>query len=170
MVLTMHSKPGWLVVAAVAVLVSGVLGWQQVLELGLRSELGVRRVECEQAGQLRCENTRLRRIARDAGAATEDHALGQAQARTELAAVRVRLENAKRAEPPPGVREHFAVGAIIPAAEWRNVGHATPRATLEAVLWAAAGGDVDTFTNNLLLLDSAVRTTAQVLLDDRLPA
>jgi phage host-nuclease inhibitor protein Gam len=56
---------------------------------------------------------------------------------------------------------------LTPISEWKNAGKATPSAAVETVLWAAAGGDVDTIANSLELTPSA-REKAQALFD-RLP-
>jgi outer membrane murein-binding lipoprotein Lpp len=44
---------------------------------------------------------------------------------------------------------------LVPVSEWKNAGRATPGATAETVLWAAAGGDVATIANAISLTDSA---------------
>lgn len=48
---------------------------------------------------------------------------------------------------------------LVPVAEWRNVGKATPEAGIETALTAATGGDVDTLAASLTFTDSA-RTKA----------
>ena len=53
----------------------------------------------------------------------------------------------------------LALGQWLSPAAWKNRGQATPTATVETTLWAAAGGDVASL-NRLLLLDDAVRTRA----------
>jgi hypothetical protein len=49
------------------------------------------------------------------------------------------------------------------AAEWKNVGRATPVATTETALWAAVGGDIDVLAQTLVL-DERGRTAAERLL------
>ena len=44
---------------------------------------------------------------------------------------------------------------LVPVAEWRNVGKATPEAGVETALTAATGGDVDTLAASLMFTDSA---------------
>jgi hypothetical protein len=56
---------------------------------------------------------------------------------------------------------------LTPITEWKNAGKGTPSAAVETVLWAAAGGDVDTIANSVELTPSA-REKAQALFD-RLP-
>jgi len=61
----------------------------------------------------------------------------------------------------------FTLGEWTPSASWTNSGQATPRATLETALWAAAGGDAMAM-QSLIELDPAARSKAEKLLD-RLP-
>jgi len=42
-------------------------------------------------------------------------------------------------------------GIWTPAAAWKNQGQATPEATVETMLWAAAGGDLSSLKNTLAL-------------------
>lgn len=51
----------------------------------------------------------------------------------------------------------------IPASEWKNAGRATPAATIETALWAAAGGDLDALAGALRMED-AVRAKAVAIL------
>jgi hypothetical protein len=63
----------------------------------------------------------------------------------------------------------FETGSKVPCGEWRNAGTATSNATLETVLWAAAGGDVDRFAQCLSVPEGRVRERALALLES-LPA
>lgn len=86
-----------------------------------------------------------------------------ASARAEL----VSLEN--RLPPPPAVSatrpapERFDPKRIVASDEWQNVGNATSKATLETILWAAAGGDVETFARNISLPEGKARERALAL-------
>lgn len=66
---------------------------------------------------------------------------------------------AARAARPPDL----PVGNWTSASEWKNRGHATPHATVETALWAAAGGDVSTL-KSLLILAEPTREQAAALL------
>jgi hypothetical protein len=44
---------------------------------------------------------------------------------------------------------------LIPVSEWKNAGRDTPAATAETLLWAAAGGDVNTIASAVELTNSA---------------
>ena len=61
----------------------------------------------------------------------------------------------------------FPLGEWMPASTWENRGRATPRAAIETVLWAAAGGDLASL-ENAFELDDATRAQAGALLA-RLP-
>jgi hypothetical protein len=69
--------------------------------------------------------------------------------------------------PPPPVAPTLATAQWIAAESWQNRGRATPRATLETSLWAAAGGDLAIFKTTLAL-EPEVREEAAGLLA-RLP-
>lgn len=55
-------------------------------------------------------------------------------------------------------------GPVRPAGEWKNTGRLTPTATLETLLWAAAGGDLETLASTCWI-PPAARAKAQSLLD-----
>lgn len=57
----------------------------------------------------------------------------------------------------------FIAGDQRPAQAWRNRGQENPAAAIETTLWAAAGGDVVTL-KDLLLLEGSTRTQATDLL------
>jgi hypothetical protein len=61
----------------------------------------------------------------------------------------------------------FPLGEWMPASTWENRGRATPRAAIETVLWAAAGGDLAAL-ENAFELDDATRAQADALIA-RLP-
>lgn len=65
------------------------------------------------------------------------------------------------ATPPP--LPALAIAQWIGAESWQNRGRATPRATLETALWAAAGGDLAAFKTTLAL-EPVVREEAAGLL------
>lgn len=70
------------------------------------------------------------------------------------------------ASPPPqtaAASPQISVAQWAPADSWRNRGLATPRATVETALWAAAGGDVAAFEHTLEI-SAEVRDAAAALL------
>lgn len=71
--------------------------------------------------------------------------------RNEIQAVRRGVE-AREHPPSPAtpVRAATLLEAPLAAAQWRNVGHATPAAAVETLLWAAAGGDVERLAETLV--------------------
>jgi hypothetical protein len=75
--------------------------------------------------------------------------------------------SAVKPETPPPVVPALTIAQWIAAESWQNRGRATPRATLETSLWAAAGGDLATFKTTLTL-EPDVREEAAGLLA-RLP-
>jgi len=54
-------------------------------------------------------------------------------------------------------------GIWAPAGGWRNCGRATPESTIETVLWAASGGDLDSLKASLFIGDEARSKAASVL-------
>jgi hypothetical protein len=73
---------------------------------------------------------------------------------------RVRQELDSRAEAAGANKTaSFIGGDQRPAQAWRNRGQESPSATIETTLWAAAGGDVVTL-KDLLLIEGSTRTQA----------
>lgn len=58
--------------------------------------------------------------------------------------------------PTPPTPAIFPIGEWRAASTWENRGSTTPRAAVETLLWAAAGGDVATM-QSLLVIDDALR-------------
>lgn len=67
------------------------------------------------------------------------------------------------AKPKASLRSTLPLGDWVGAKGWGFRGQATPQASIESVLWAAAGGDVATF-KQLLLFSEETRTAAAKLL------
>lgn len=166
----MRAKFGWLVILG-AISASGLaLWWQRETQAQLRRDLGALSEENHELTRLGEENWRL---AATEPTATEldnlraDHAaIPSLRAEIDAMRERVRLAAEKSAAPSP---ERFTVGSKVSAADWKNAGMATPRAALETVLWAAAGGDIDTFAGCLFLGEGRLRQPAAALLES-LPA
>jgi hypothetical protein len=64
---------------------------------------------------------------------------------------------APAAESPPPPPPAWSPGEWMAAAEWRNEGRATPRATVATLLWAATGGDLVAMRNTLQFDDTTRR-------------
>lgn len=73
------------------------------------------------------------------------------------------MEEAAKKAPPPAAPPPPVTPAPIPSTAWKNVGRATPAATLETALWAAVGGDVDMLASTLVLSAEARRRAEAVL-------
>ena len=166
----MRAKFGWLVILGVIGAGGLALWWQRESQVRLRRDLGALREENHELTRLREEN---RQLAATEPTATElnnlraDHA-AIPSLRAEIDAMRERMRRAaeKSAAPSP---ERFTAGSKVSAADWKNAGMATPRAALETMLWAAAGGDIDTFASCLFLGEGRLRQPAVALLES-LPA
>jgi hypothetical protein len=130
--------------------VAGVIGWQRLSVAELRQERAAAAELRLDALAAEAENRRL------AGLLPADAELGRLRATAAEVAKReaevfaLRRDLARPEELTPG-SDRFAVGATVPAGDWRNAGAATPAAALETVLWAAAGGDVAAFAGRLQL-------------------
>jgi len=127
----------------------------------LAIEVDTRRGQVRELTELRRERDRLRTLqpSIDELASLRLAAAGRAPLQIQPAAP----ETASTLSHPP-----LPLGDWSPAREWQNRGRATPHATIETTLWAAAGGDTGTL-KNLLSLTEETRTQADALLA-RLPA
>lgn len=163
----MKPSTGWFAVGAMAVIGGALLAWQQLQTVSVEKELAPLRVQAGELSRLQAENERLRRsqlppaeveILRAERAAAD-------RLRSDVAGMRSQIEAAERAF-ADGSRSpvRFGVGSSVPAAEWKNAGAATPMATLESVLWAAAGGDVDAFAALLMIETGKTLPAARALL------
>jgi hypothetical protein len=127
----------------------------------LQTQIATARQENVEVAALQRERERLQRLQREA-----EESARRERAALELA--RAQQERAAREKPlhrsPPSV---LTVGEWLPPAGWKNRGQATPTATVETALWAAAGGDV-AMLQGMLQLDESVRVKAAEILA-RLP-
>ncbi len=149
----MHAKPGWWIVAGVAVAVAAGLSWQFRAQAVSRESFARDRVAARSLAGVRAEHERLLAVQPAAGELERREAEAEALrlARAEVEALRLQVEKAARiaAEKKSAPVDRFTTGATVPASEWKNAGTATAKATLETVLWAGAGGDVDVFAKAL---------------------
>lgn len=147
----------------------GLVLWRQHdVDMKLRRDAAELRRGTNELERQRAEN---RRLASDLPDPMEMARLRAAHAsvphlRAEIATMRAQVELAARLA---RLAERFGDGDKVAAPDWTNAGTATPRATLETVLWAAAGGDIDTFAKCLLLPEGRGRQRAISLLET-LPA
>lgn len=139
--------------------------WQQCLEAEiLRVELLNRHDQQRERSHLEAENERGRASeipAEQLAALRNDHIALQ-RLRADVEAAKARTEKTKSAVTSRAAETAKAKAAepwiteeMLPVAMWKNAGSATPLATLETILWAAAGGDVDLLARHLNLSGEA---------------
>lgn len=155
-------------IAVLGTAVLGLLGWQRRATADLRNEIHWQRAQLQERARLETEHRRL--AAAQATTAELDRLLAE---RTAVSQLRVELETLRRrANESAAVRRTAAVaptdtppslaGNMLAHQRWRNAGQSSPDAAFETVLWAAAGGDIDTLTG-LLALDPEARSQATAL-------
>lgn len=131
-----------------------------------RREAGVLRAELNQASTTKREREQLgAELTKQAAAqAGPDELARLRNDREATRRLRAELESLKAVSvttaPPPqtrtgGKRGTFSDTALTKAAEWRDVGRATPIAAFETALWAAASGEVDALAHGLVIEPSA---------------
>lgn len=134
--------------------------WQRSAQTELRAELDALREKAAALVTARQARTRLQQQQPSA----EDLANWQRAAEE---AARVRREFAAQEETQRGLPA-LRPGEWISAGAWQNRGDAHPLASVETMLWAAAGGEINAMIE-LFQLDDVVRARADALLA-RLPA
>lgn len=122
----------------------------------LRAELDAAQQGQRELESLRRENQALRARQPDTRELGRMQAEADTRARRESEAAQQRMSPA------------LAVGEWVSPAAWQNRGSATPVASVETLLWAAAGGDVGNLSGMLQLDDASVAKAEQLLAD--LPA
>jgi hypothetical protein len=156
----------WRGIAFGAVVIATVLAFRQHALHERRAAVEDAREQQRRCELLRAEQLALRQAQPSPG---ELDALRTDRAAIDALRAEVRALRDRRGSAPPAaamVPEKPAC-PLVPVSAWKNAGHATPEATLETALWAAATGDVDALAQ-LLLLEPDARQRAQALLD-RLP-
>ncbi len=163
----MQKTFGW--IGIVGILCSGafLLLRQHERRLELNREIVALRQQNDHVAQLQQAHQQLT-AAEPPAAELErlraDHA-AISRLRAEIDGLNARITAAQQ----ESATERFEVGSKVPAADWKNAGNATSRATLETILWAAAGGDITTFAQHLLVPEGPARQQAITLLES-LPA
>ena len=129
---------------ALALVAGAALLLQRQAAVQLREEIALLRDEQRELAQLRAEHQRL------VAAQVSEAELARLRAdRTAVVQLRGEIERWKaRTEEKAHALEQVA-GPMLAAGEWRNAGRATPTATVETLLWAAANRDLDTFASML---------------------
>lgn len=158
----------WLMLAALTLVVGAALVWQGHVAAGLRHEIAGLRAQARERARLEAEHQRLAAAQptpeERATLLAERAAVTQLQA--ELEALRRRAAEAaaaRRAEASERTQQIPPLaGNVLAHQLWQNRGAATPAATFETTLWAAAGGDIDALAA-LLALDPDARTEATAL-------
>jgi hypothetical protein len=113
------------------------------------AEVQQRRAEVARLAALQPPATELERLRADHEALLSLRAEIEAlKASAQKAATRAGPE-AKSLEKSPAPGDRFTAGRRVTADEWTNAGHATPAAAFETLLWAAAGGDLETLARSL---------------------
>ncbi|ACB73370.1 hypothetical protein [Opitutus terrae] len=166
----MSSRNGiWTVLAVVTLGFAGVLAVQAQRSRQLHAEIALLREEAASLRTLSAENQRLRAVQPTATEWAEWRTQDAERVRceSEIAQLRARLA-AKRATSHAGAPA-FQPSPPMQASAWNNAGRGSPEAVLETALWAAAGGEVETLADTLLL-DAEARTRAETLLASLPPA
>jgi hypothetical protein len=156
--------PFFVVLTGAVALTGALLGWQRHTGTLLRARMAGQRSGQDERARLESEHKRL--VAAQASPAelarlrAERAAVSSLVA--EIEAVKRRAETTTRSAslPAPEVTASSLEEKVVPARLWQRAGQATPAATFETALWAAAGGDVDTLAG-LLAFDAGTRTKAE---------
>lgn len=164
-----------LVITGLAATALVVLGWQHRMTGRLRAERDHQQTALTRLQADRRAEQQEQQLASARARAEElDRLLAEraavARLREELAALRHRAAApaAVREERPPAPVRPGLAGNALACSLWQNAGRATPEASLETALWAAANGDIDTLTG-LLVFDAEAHNEATALFS-QLPA
>lgn len=136
----------------------------------LRAEMAALRQQTGLLETVRADHVRLTRAASELEtlrvataefASVRREASELRQRNAELSAQLSRQSEMTAAHPSTEGRNALAPG-MLPAEAWRNVGHATPEAAFQTLLWAAMGGDLELIARSLHLTEE-VRAKADAL-------
>ncbi len=155
----MRTNAGWIVVAGTVFGAVALLAWQRNELAALAAEAAAARAQHDELDRVRDERRRREAEARSAEETEKLRRARELVAKTRSAVVDVRgrAESAERvAALSQATGGRFDVGAKIPGREWRSAGRATAAATLETVLWAAAGGNVEALAECVVFDGGAV--------------
>lgn len=154
--------------ALAAALVATPIVIQHQRSSRLADELGLWRQEAQETPLLRAE---VARLTREAQAIEEERSKERAELarlRGELAALKATSSKpapptkatnaAKPASPPRNAEDD-----LVRAEDWKNVGFATPSATVQTLEWAKARGDTNVIFNSLAWADETSRAGIEAL-------
>ena len=164
-----HSLRTWIIPLVVTVTIGLVLAWRHQATVSLqesvqrereisRKRVDERLVELSAVGESHI-------VDRVAGTIGSDDEEALAQLKKDIAELEARAAARARLKPTPAANaiNSSITEKMLPVAEWKNAGIATPTATLETALWAAAAGDVEELAG-LLSIDPVVRTQVNAML------
>ncbi|MEO6992054.1 MAG: hypothetical protein ABI273_00370 [Lacunisphaera sp.] len=171
----MRSNPKFfLLLVGLLLLAAALLTWQRHVAAQLRSEIVSRRHAADEWVRLNAEHRHLvssqvkpddlKKLAADRRA--------MSALLVEIEAMKRRADSSDRSTKPLRVEmpvQPAMERGPVPASLWKNAGQATPAAAFETLLWASAGGDLDSLIR-VLDLDSLTRTEATEVLDKLPPA
>lgn len=166
----MKTRLYWIIVFGFALATTAGLVWQRTGVDRLRKEAALRRQEAMRFESSPKQQESLPTTLPET--AGEVEALSRANAELARLQAIVRPNAAgshNREASPTATPARFTAGSVVPADQWRNAGTGTPQATLETVLWAAAGGDIDVFAKSITYMTSADEAAARGLFN-ALPA
>jgi len=153
----------------VTLTISTVLAWRQQITVELQEEVRLARAKQRSLAESSAKKQRI--VAATTlptrGSIVEAEDLAAiARLKKEIAEMKARAADRAKTDVAPEANTKIDSRIrhqMLPFTEWRRVGHATPVATLETVLWAASVGEVNTLAE-LLSLDPVVRTQVYALM------
>ncbi|HTO02198.1 MAG TPA: hypothetical protein VL069_00790 [Opitutus sp.] len=159
----------WLIPVVVTVAITVVLAWRHQITVSLQAsvqrEREISRKQAEQRPMKAGVVVETQIVDRAGEAIGSDDEAALAQLRKEIAELEARAAARARMKPTAAANavDSSITEKMLPVAEWKNAGIATPTAALETALWAAAAGDVEALAG-LLSIDPVVRTRVNGLL------
>lgn len=156
------------VIAALAVAVIALLGWQRQTAHALREEIARQRDQSAERARVQAENQRLVAVQPTVEQLEEllERHKALEQLRSQIEAMHRREEEAARAataqravkvDRKPAIRS--LKGNSLTVEQWQNAGQATPDAAFQTTLWAAAAGNIDALAE-ILAFDHEVMSRA----------
>lgn len=157
---TTYNPRAWALILGVAAAGGALLGWRMFEVNRLRVEVDARRLAAET--RMTLPESPALADGPDGDPVRIDHEIENA--RRAVAALEKQLQaRPASASTTTAVDARLAAGARLASGEWQNRGHATPEAALETILWAAAGGDVETLAGSAVLYGAGAEKAAAEL-------
>jgi hypothetical protein len=145
----------------------GTLLWRQRETLALSRQVEREQETQRQLAQIRPAAAKPAEADLQEGPGEEADREAIARLRAEIEQLKLRAAGKLRTGAPSAKTaaklEASILQEMLPVEQWKNAGQATPPATLETALWAAAAGDVETLAG-LLSIDPVVRTKVNTML------